>query len=148
MPAEYAKQYRERNIDKIKKYKKEYYRDNKDYFKKYQWEYQEKNRDKINRLRREYRAKMKIKVLTYYGNGNCSCIVCGEDRILCLSIDHINGNGCKHRRKLHKGGGVDFYHWLNRNDYPRGYQTLCMNCQFIKKHGGCLEGVKNANTKH
>jgi hypothetical protein len=30
-------------------------------------------------------------------------------------------------------GGLEFYRWLIKNNYPEGYQTLCMNDQFIKK---------------
>jgi hypothetical protein len=55
-----------------------------------------------------------------------------------LSIDHINGNGAEHRRELKRTtggstGGHDFYRWLKNNNFPDGYQVLCMNCQFIKK---------------
>ena len=26
-----------------------------------------------------------------------------------------------------------FYLWLKRNNFPEGFQTLCMNCQWLKK---------------
>jgi len=29
--------------------------------------------------------------------------------------------------------GSRFYYWLRRQGYPEGYQTLCMNCQWIKR---------------
>jgi hypothetical protein len=51
--------------------------------------------------------------------------------IRCLTIDHINGGGRQERKKLKKVG-VTFYHWLQKQGYPEGYQVLCMNCQFIK----------------
>ena len=75
---------------------------------------------------------LKERILTHCGNGQLSCVRCGELRMPCLSIDHINNNGAEHRRQV--GSGVHFYHWLEKSDYPEGYQTLCMNCQFIKKH--------------
>lgn len=48
----------------------------------------------------------------------------------CLSIDHIKGGGNKHL-KLIKG---NLYNWLIKNNFPTGFQTLCMNCQFIKRY--------------
>jgi hypothetical protein len=52
----------------------------------------------------------------------------------CLSIDHIDNNGHSHRQELGGGGGSLFYQWLINNDFPTGFQVLCMNCQFGKKH--------------
>lgn len=78
----------------------------------------------------------KIEVLTHYGNGKLSCVKCGFDDIRVLSIDHINGDGAKHRRLIlgaSRTGGSQLYHWLKKNNYPQGYQTLCMNCQWIKR---------------
>lgn len=76
---------------------------------------------------------LKAQVLTYYGNGKLACVHCGESRMACLSIDHINGGGCKHRLNTSLRSSDSFYRWLVREDYPDGYQTLCMNCQFIKR---------------
>jgi len=74
---------------------------------------------------------LKIKILTHYGNGELSCIKCGFNDIRALSIDHINGGGQKHTGIV--GWGINLYKWLKRNNYPKGYQTLCMNCQWIKR---------------
>ena len=75
--------------------------------------------------------QLKIEVLTHYGNGKLSCVRCGFEDIRALTIDHIKGGGWKHRRSLGLSGNM-FYRWLQRNSYPKGYQTLCMNCQLIK----------------
>lgn len=48
------------------------------------------------------------------------------------SIDHIKGGGTKQRGKT-GNGGVSLYRWLRKANYPLGYQTLCLNCQFIKR---------------
>lgn len=80
-----------------------------------------------------YRLRTKIAALTHYGNGKCACVVCGYSNDLALSIDHINSNGAEHRAK-NSMIGSHFYLWLKNNNYPEGYQTLCMNCQFIKRH--------------
>jgi len=72
---------------------------------------------------------LKVEVLTHYGNGKLACVRCGFTDLRALSIDHMNGGGAKHIRSLHK----PFYEWLVENDYPEGYRTLCMNCQWIHK---------------
>lgn len=76
------------------------------------------------------RLNLKQTVLTHYGNGKCACVNCGFDDIRALSIDHINNDGAKQR----KSGVLRIYNWLVENNYPEGYQTLCMNCQWIKKY--------------
>ena len=74
---------------------------------------------------------LKVEVLTHYGNGKLACVVCGENRIACLSIDHIHGGGNIHRKVLRSSGS--FYKWLKSKGFPEGYQTLCMNDQFVKR---------------
>lgn len=82
---------------------------------------------------RNYRERVKAEVLTHYGNGKLACVVCGEDRLPCLSIDHINGDGMKELRRL-KRRGNSFYLYLRYHKFPEGYQTLCMNCQWVKRY--------------
>jgi hypothetical protein len=60
-------------------------------------------------------------------------VKCGFSDINALSIDHINGGGSRHRRELSISSGSSFYRWLEINDFPEGFQTLCMNCQYTKK---------------
>jgi len=87
--------------------------------------------------RKEYQCKRrfaaKVEILTYYGNGNPVCVTCGESRLACLSLDHINNNGAEERRSRAKYG-YNIYKHLKAQSFPSGYQTLCMNCQFIKAH--------------
>ena len=75
----------------------------------------------------------KLAVLIHYGNDRCACVRCGESRPACLSIDHVNGGGTSHRREFKLRSSDKFYRWLIVNNYPEGYQTLCMNCQFVKR---------------
>ena len=82
---------------------------------------------------RGYYLGKKTAVLTYYGRGILACVQCGESRMACLSIDHINGGGNEQRRLLGLKGGIHFYKWLIKNNFPEGYQTLCMNCQYVKR---------------
>ncbi len=120
--------------------------------KEYQAKYYQKNRKKILEQQREYHKKypnlrrnsnkkVKIEVLTHYGDRKCACVICGESRLACLSLDHTKNNGAEERRKLGKPkyfGGPTFYRWLRKRNYPDGYQTLCMNCQWVKRIANTL----------
>ncbi len=83
---------------------------------------------------------IKAEVMTHYGNGKCSCVLCGESRLACLSIDHINGGGNRLRKEGREKTGSELYYRLRREDYPKGYRTLCMNCQF------CMAVLYGLNT--
>ena len=83
---------------------------------------------------KRWRLNRKIKVLTYYGNSDKpECVRCGFDDIRALSIDHIDGGGTQERLKNPTMKGQSVYYYLLKVKYPEGYQTLCMNCQFIKR---------------
>jgi hypothetical protein len=95
------------------------------------------NRPEILFKRREAILKKKIETLTYYGNNYCACVKCGYTGIHALSIDHIEGNGAQHRKEGTIKGR--FYVWLSKQGYPKGYQTLCMNCQTEKRYASDIE---------
>jgi hypothetical protein len=73
--------------------------------------------------------KRKAEVLAHYG-GSCAC--CGLDDLAVLSIDHIDGGGCAHRRELKARGEHFGYHWLKKNGFPAGFRVLCVNCNFAR----------------
>lgn len=75
-------------------------------------------------VKRKSKAKIKTQVIKYYG-GKCAC--CGEKQQEFLTIDHIDGGGTAHRRKMGTGGSR-FYNWLHKQNYPSGYRVLCFNC--------------------
>jgi hypothetical protein len=78
----------------------------------------------------KYYIKTKYIVMKYYSNNEIPfCRCCGENEIAFLSIDHISGNGRKHRKNIKSH---DIYRWLKSNNFPNGYQILCMNCNFAK----------------
>ena len=81
---------------------------------------------------RRLNLRDKSLVFSYYGS---SCACCGEGNIAFLTIDHIAGGGSAHRKSF--GGSI--YRWLKLNNFPSGFQTLCMNCNFAKSKivGGC-----------
>jgi hypothetical protein len=67
-------------------------------------------------------------VLDHYGRV-CAC--CGStDR---LNIDHVTGGGRAHRAQL--GSSYALYRWLIDNNFPPGFQTLCLPCNVSKKDG-------------
>jgi len=113
-----------------------------------QRKYRQNHPDKVMRRAENSKAKhvaLKAQVLTYYGNGKLACVQCGETRTACLSIDHINGGGTEQRANTKLRSSNAFYRWLVKKGYPKGYQTLCMNCQFIKKAERGEQGKRNAS---
>ena len=107
--------------------------------------YRELNKTQSSKLRQD----RKRRVIDHYG-GECLC--CGESCLLLLTIDHINEDGSEHRRQIapnFKGrspGGDHFYRWLETNDLPDGFQTLCYNCNIGKhRNGGVCPHVNIEN---
>lgn len=89
-----------------------------------------RNRDVVAAQEKARKQKLKREIFEAYGGARCAC--CGESHIEFLSIDHVDGNGAAHRKqlKLERRGGGDFYYWLKRNKFPKGFRVLCMNCNF------------------
>ncbi len=85
---------------------------------------------------KKWRKNNKLKCFNAYGGA--FCILCGENDINTLTIDHINNDGGEHRRELAKRkatgsrGGDQFYFVLKKLGYPSGYQVLCHNCNIAK----------------
>jgi len=125
-----SQRYREQNPDKVSKWK------HLSYMKKIGTY---KERSKINQ--KNIRKLNKLKVLTFYSKAKFYCDCCKESNLKFLTIDHINGNGNKQRKELFGADGVAgsrFYSWLIKNNYPDGFQVLCMNCNFAKGiYGNC-----------
>lgn len=96
-------------------------------------QYYKENRDRIRLRGIKRRLQIKLAALTYYSNGKLSCVTCGFKDVRALTIDHIVGGGNQHRKEVKPKLGWSFYNWLKKQGYPTGYQTLCMNCQFIKR---------------
>ncbi len=91
-------------------------------------EYFLKNREKLESYNKQYLRNLRSKIISNYGN-KCNC--CGIKTKEFLSIDHVNGGGRKHLRKL--GGGSSLILFIIRNNYPKDFQILCYNCNFAKR---------------
>lgn len=83
-----------------------------------------------------YRIKVRTEVLLHYTRVFDStatephCQKCGFLDIRALSLDFITGG---HRASGWPTGGLRLYVLLKKMGYPKDWQVLCMNCQFIKK---------------
>jgi hypothetical protein len=98
-----------------------------DYWKSHIWRHN--NKELASQKEKERHHRIKIEVITHY-SPELKCIKCGYSDIRALTIDHINGGGQRHREQLSFN---HFYSWLKSQNYPEGYQVLCMNCQFVKR---------------
>ncbi len=93
------------------------------------------NREKSRAHNKKTRETRKLKVLTYYSKytfPKCSCIGCNVTEIPFLSIDHIE-NGAAHKKTLTGQSNAHLYGWLVKNNFPNGFQVLCMNCNLAKR---------------
>lgn len=80
----------------------------------------------------KYALRDKKKVIKHYGN---ECLLCHEDRIERLTIDHNNNDGAEQRKNLKCYTGSRMYRWLIKNNFPNnlGLQVLCYNCNCSKR---------------
>ena len=107
---------------------------------KYAREWGNRNKERRNETNKRSNQKLRREVLAAYGN-RCTC--CGETEQDFLAIDHKDGGGNIHIKKLHKQG-MSFTSWLSRNNYPEGFQILCHNCNWSKwvNKGKCIHQIK------
>ena len=125
----------------------QYYYDHREEFLGQQHSYTAANKEKVYARKAAERQRRKAEVMSHYG-GKCAC--CGETELAFLAIDHISGGGNKHRKTLRNGkkggpcGGGCFYRWLQKNNYPPGYQVLCHNCNQASAWGVCPHKLSTA----
>lgn len=102
----------------------------------------EHNKTRSREYMREHSAEMngkrlakKLNILSRYSDPlRCAC--CGEETPEFLTLDHVENNGSEHRREIGMKSGWQFYLWIIRNNYPHGFQVLCMNCNCAKAWWG------------
>jgi len=87
----------------------------------------------LDEQRRAARQKGRLEALQAYSSETPSCACCGEQMLVFLSLDHVNGGGGRQRKET---GGGGFYTWLRRHDYPAGFQVLCHNCNLGRQING------------
>ena len=84
--------------------------------------------DWLNEYRKQYPDDKSLCLAMYGRDDKPVCVRCGFDDIRALCIDHIENDGKEHRKWV----GKHIYKWLIDNNFPAGFQTLCMNCNWIK----------------
>jgi len=127
---EYMRKYRDNNREKVRQYSRDWRIKNKE------WDIEQ------NRLERE---RLKLEVISHYSNGTMCCGGCGYSDIRALQIDHVNDDGANKRRATHgkrTAAGADYYRWIRQHNFPKGYQVLCANCNWIKE----IERRRRKNT--
>jgi len=123
----YHKKWRNKNVDYLKEHKRLSY-----------LQIKKSNPQMLKRWVEKADARYKDNkfiVLLHYspkGSRKPTCCCCRETNIFMLTIDHKNGRGTKHRQKW----GTNIYRWLKRNDYPKGHQTMCFNCNVGRAFAG------------
>jgi len=108
--------------------------------------------DLMKLSKKNARQRDREAAFNHYGQ---SCNICGTSIEMFLTIDHIDENGGHHRRELSENGygSSGIYRWLRENDYPKGFQTLCRNCNYAKHLYGvdrimkAIEEDKNSNVE-
>lgn len=91
--------------------------------------------DKENARKRQSHLLLKAEVLTHYGGGvlRCTADGCAVADLDMLTIDHIENDGASHRKEMRDTGQRMIYRFLKRNNWPKGFQTLCANHQMKKE---------------
>ena len=116
-----------------KEYMKEYHKkymsnpDNRDYF---NWYYRTYVYPRIKEQRIKKNLDLKKEVLSHY-SPELKCIKCSYNDVRALSLDHIEGNGRKHKLSNNIN---HMYRWVKKNNYPQIFQVLCMNCNWLKRY--------------
>lgn len=72
-----------------------------------------------------WRIKQRELILTAYGR---KCARCGNDDIRVLDLDHVNGDGAAHRKKV---SSWKVYGEVISTGFPDNFRLLCKNCNWL-----------------
>ncbi len=145
---EARREYYEKNKDEINRKRREYdkqperHKRKSEQWKKWRDKNPEKARAITNKSKKTYDVKCKKEVFEHYGK-KCNC--CGESNQMFLTMDHINGGGTTHRKSIK---GEKITSWLYRNNFPKGFQTLCFNCNWGKHINGGICPHQEESPEH
>jgi hypothetical protein len=145
---ERQKVYRINNKDKIKIYNEVYYPNHKDqkseYDKIYGKKYRQENKEKCREYRENNKDKIKIRTKAWGSNlkkdvlnilGGCKCVVCGDENISHLTVDHKDNTGNLDRKLGIYGGRLysDIVNFRYPEDKIANLQVLCWNHNLSKR---------------
>jgi hypothetical protein len=77
------------------------------------------------------------------GRIQCAVPCCGIRALSMLHLDHIRNDGCRHRRRHSKAGGVRIYRWVLKHPSAarRRLQILCANHDRLKQVLGSIDRI-------
>lgn len=93
-------------------------------------EYYHSHKAQLKQYQKQLRIQNKHDVIFHYSNGTMECKACSIRTFEILTLDHIFGNGNKHRKAINS---ISIWQWIKRMKYPKGYQILCYNCNVLKE---------------
>ncbi len=88
------------------------------------------SREKMSEYNKMRNARLRKLVFDHYGH---ECVCCGETEEKLLTIDHIVPIGGQRRRKA---SNRNLYQYLVHNNFPDGFQVLCIGCNWAKSRFG------------
>lgn len=130
--------YKDKQVAKQRRHER--YVKNKDKIKTVQARWNEDNKQRISQWHKKHGLMVKTSVMAVYCYGDPKCECCGEKEVKFLCMDHIDGDGAEHRKKMGRRdwGGRQLYYWLIKNGFPPGFQVLCFNCNSARSmYGEC-----------
>lgn len=136
------KEYRQTHRAQIQARQKEYRRTHRKQTMQYVEAYRRLHEGCRKAEAKRHRNRMKRTVFAAY-SPTLTCENCGFADLRALTIDHVRGDGWKFRHEHHRSG-LSMWVWLKLNNYPPGFQVLCMNCQFIKREENGEHGKRQA----
>lgn len=106
--------------------------------------YRARNAERLKEYQRTKKMELKKEIFAAYGGEKCSCSGCEVTIFEFLTVDHIEGGGTQHRKKV-----KNFYCWLKREGFPSGFRVLCVSCNFsLGMYGYCPhEKLKGQNKR-
>ena len=132
------KLWREKNKDKIKLSIRKWYLKNRERQLELRKEWYQIHKKEHGLLGKQRLWNRKITCFIHYSGNPPKCACCKEKGVKFLSIDHINNDGNIQRKKQGHGGGDHTYRWIVKNNFPKGFQVLCYNCNQAKGiYGKC-----------
>jgi hypothetical protein len=89
---------------------------------------------------------LKLRAFGIVGGERIGCTFpgCSVSDIDALHLDHIDNDGCEHRRKTQKAGGVHTYRWVVNNPElaRKKLQILCAVHDRLKARYGSVEAIQ------
>lgn len=107
-----------RKIVALQDYQADYRKKNKKHIASLQKDWKEKNQLHIKDYQHQRQEMIRLEAVRVYSGGTMQCVCCRDSHVQFLGVE---GNRPK--------GISNIYLWLKKNNFPLGFQILCMNCK-------------------